>query len=307
MQKSSLIVIMVLVLSLITGCKPSIPKGIISPGDMEDILYDYHVMRTMTDQVPSDKNREYNETMLMQVMLKKHGVTEAEFDSSLVYYFSHVDKFSKIYQEVTKRLNEDAMELGASVGELGKITSYSLTGDTANIWNDATSAFLMPRPGYNRLTFALKADTAFKKGDSFQFSMMASYLYKAGMKDALVHITMRYDNDSLSTHFAHCASSGLTTLRVPANVEQRVKDIRLFIYLAPSNDDETNNLLFLNQLQLIRFHQSKDAKKEEDGVKTVGDSADVIKVSDMPARMRSRAPMPVNNNGRVEKVIDTRH
>lgn len=306
MRKSSLIVIVVFALSFITGCKPSIPKGIISPGDMEDILYDYHVSRTMADQIPSDKSREYDEMMLMHAMLKKHGVTEAEFDSSLVYYFSHVDKFSKIYQEVTKRLNEDAMELGASVGELGKITSYSLTGDTANIWNDATSVFLMPRPGYNRMSFALKADTAFKKGDSFQFTMMSSYLYKAGMKDALVHVAMHYDNDSISTHYVHSTVSGLTTLRIPANEEQRVKDIRLFIYLAPSNDDATNNLLFINQIQLFRFHKPKEAKREGNSVKTLDDSADDVKTSDMPMRMQSRAPIPNSYNGSVDQSIDTR-
>lgn len=274
---------------------------------MEDILYDYHLSRTMTDQLPSDDGtREYKETMLMHAMLKKHGVTEAEFDTSLVYYYSHVDKFAKIYQKVTKRLNDDAMELGASVGELGKITSFSLTGDTANVWNDASSVFLMPKPAYNRVSYELKADTAFRKGDSFQFSMMASYLYKSGMKDALVHVAIRYDNDSISTHYVHCTASGLTTLRIPANEEQKVKDVRTFIYLTPSNDDGTNNLLFINQIQLFRFHKTSDTKKENDGVKTVGDSADAVKVNDMPMRMKGRAPVPINDNRRPERIGDTR-
>lgn len=308
MKKTDLIVIAVFALSIITGCKPSIPKGIISPGDMEDILYDYHLSKTMTSQLPTDDGtREYKEALLMHAMLKKHGVTEAEFDTSLVYYYSHADKFAKIYREVTKRLNEDAMELGASVGELDKITSYSLTGDTANIWNDATSIFLIPRPAYNRVSYEIKADTAFHKGDSFQFNMMASYLYKSGMKDALVHIAIRYDNDSISTHYVHCTASGLTTLRIPANAEQKVKDVRTFIYLTPSNDDDTNNLLFINRIQLFRFHNTNATKKEDDGVKTVGDSVDVVRTNDMPMRMKGRAPIPVNDNRRPEKVSDTRN
>ena len=298
---------MVLALSVFVGCKPSIPKGIISPDDMEDILYDYHLSKTMTNQLPSDDGtREYKETLLMHAMLKKHGVTEAEFDTSLVYYYSHADKFAKIYQKVTKRLNDDAMELGASVGELGKITTYSLTGDTANIWKDATSVILMPRPVYNRVSYEIKADTAFRKGDSFQFSMMASFLYKSGMKDALVHVAIRYDNDSISTHYVHCTASGLTTLRIPANKEQKVKDVRTFIYLTPSNDDGANSLLFINQIQLFRFHQTNETKKEDDVLKTVGDSIDAVKVNDMPMRMKGRAPVPISNNHRPEKISDTR-
>ena len=83
-------------LMLVVGCKPSIPKGIISPGDMEDILYDYHLARAMSNYVVNNDSREFNETMYFQAMLKKHDVTEAEFDSSLVYYYSRADQFAEI-------------------------------------------------------------------------------------------------------------------------------------------------------------------------------------------------------------------
>lgn len=264
MKKSSLVVILVLALTSFIGCRPSVPDGIIGSSDMEDILYDYHVSRAMSRYNSDDQhNQDYNETLYMQAMLKKHGITQAEFDSSLVYYYSHADKFAKIYQNVTKRLNEEATEIGASVGALNSITTYSMSGDTANVWNHATELILMPSPAFNHATFEIKADTSYRKGDSFQFSMQASYLYKSGLKDALVYVAVHYDNDSVSTHTTHCTVSGITTLHIPADDKQTVKDIRTFIYLSPSNDNSPNNMLFLSGIKFFRFHQGKDSKKNQ--------------------------------------------
>ena len=175
-NKTKWFVWVVLALVLVTACKPSIPKGIIDPDDMEDFLYDYHLARAIAAQHQTNDSRDFNETMYHHAVLKKHGITQAELDSSFIYYYGHVERFAKIYQNVTKRLNEDAMELGASVGELGDFMTTSLSGDTANIWNETTSLLLLPHPGYNRVSFELKADSSFRKGDAFQYNMKANYL-----------------------------------------------------------------------------------------------------------------------------------
>lgn len=271
--KSKCILWLAVVLLTISACKPSVPKGVISPGDMEDILCDYHVAISMASNSETNDSREFNETMYLQTVFKKHGVTEAEFDSSLVYYYSQVEQFVKIYGNVVKRLNDDAISIGASVGEIGQFNTFSLSGDTANIWNDATALLMMPYPGYNRVSFEMEADSTFRKGDAFQFNMLSHYMYKSGMKDALLYMAITYGNDSISTHSAHCTTTGVVTLRIPAADDQRVKKIRTFIYLSPSNENDVGNLLFLDQLQLIRFHKKATEEKSPDGAKR--DSASI--------------------------------
>ena len=260
--------LLVVGLLLFAACKPTIPSGIISAGDMEDILYDYHMAKAMAQQNKNADSPEFNETMYMQAVLKKHGVTQADLDTSLIYYYGHVDKFAEVYRNVSDRLNEEAMSIGASMGALGDISSMSLSGDTANIWNEATALLLLPRAGFNRVNFELKGDTAYKKGDTFQFNMRANYLYKSGMKDALVYAALSYENDSVSTHMVHCTVSGVASLRIHGADEYRVKDIRLFIYLQPS-DEDANNMLFLDQIQLIRFHKQRQEEQAAKDTTTV--------------------------------------
>ena len=45
-------VMVLMALTVCVGCKPSLPKGIISQGKMEDVLYDYHLAQSMASREP---------------------------------------------------------------------------------------------------------------------------------------------------------------------------------------------------------------------------------------------------------------
>ena len=55
---------------------------------MEDILCDFHVSQAMANQQgKSEQERNYLKTLYFASVLEKYGVTRADFDSSLVYYY----------------------------------------------------------------------------------------------------------------------------------------------------------------------------------------------------------------------------
>ena len=251
------------VLLLAVSCTPSVPSQYIQPDEMEDILYDYHVAQAMSKTIGSG-NYEYNKQLYIDAVLKKHGVSEADFDSSLVYYYTRADRFHEIYVRVSERLNEEAKLLGASVGDISRYSQYSATGDTANIWSDAFDALLIPRPTQNRFDFTIKVDTTFHLGDSFMFQFMSEYLYQNGSKDAVVCIVTKYEGDSILQTTNHVSVSGLAQMRVPANREKKLKEMRGFIYLNDGGDiSETRKMMYVSQLQLIRFHSKEILKADE--------------------------------------------
>ena len=170
-------VAIVLLMVFVVGCKPTVPSEYIQPDDLEDILYDYHVSQAMSKEVGSG-NFDYKRNLYFMAVLKKYDVSEAVFDSSLVYYYSHADRLKDIYLRVAERLNDNAKVLGASVGDIGKYSQYSETGDTANIWKYETYMMLIPKPTVNRFDFHIKADTSFYIGDSFMFQFMSDFIYQ---------------------------------------------------------------------------------------------------------------------------------
>lgn len=244
------------------GCKPSVPSDVIQPGDMEDILYDYYLSREMASKPSSEGSSAYLRSLYYQAVLKKHGVTEAEFDSSLVYYYGHAEDFAKIYSHVNDRMQEYGKSIGVNTNGMGgTLTQYSVTGDTANIWRGATSVMLLPVAPFNRFDFDMKADTTYHKGDSFMLTFMTNYLYQKGTKEATAYIDVKYSNDSIASFSSTISVSGQSQLRVMECSKYDIKEIRGFIYLNRGNDDsETMKLMFIDNIQFVRFHKNENTK-----------------------------------------------
>ncbi|MGN1228728.1 MAG: DUF4296 domain-containing protein [Prevotella sp.] len=266
MKRTLYIVIVATICMVCIGCKPSVPGNVIQPDDMEDILYDYYLSREMAQKPSGEGNSPYLRTLYYKSVLKKHGVTEAEFDSSLVYYYGHADDFAKIFSRVSDRMQQYGKSIGINTNGMGgTLTQYSTTGDTANIWRGATSAMLLPVAPYNRFDFEVKADTSFHKGDSFMFTFMTNYLFQQGTKDATAYIDVKYSNDSISSFSTSINISGQSQLRVMECSKHDIKLIRGFIYLNRGNDEsETVKLMFIDNIQFVRFHKNESNNNAQD-------------------------------------------
>lgn len=296
---SSYIAMLLLSALVAVACTPSVPSDVIQPDEMEDILYDYYISQAMAGQALNQKDASYDRYVYFSAVLQKHGVTEADFDSSLVYYYSNAKRLHGIYSSLSERIGNEAMGLGASVSEFNKYSSLSESGDTANIWQDATSLLLTPYAPSNKFTFSIKADSTYKVGDSFLVNFMSDFIYQAGTKDAVVYVAVRYDNDSVSTHVTHIGVSGVSRLRIPANDESKVSNIDGFVYLNRGSDDSrTLKLLFISQMQFVRFH-----KKEMPKAVQAKDSVAAPVADTLPARdSTAKAAVVTRKAGQAVKV-----
>ena len=281
MRRASRQIMLVLMGSaMMVACKPSVPRQYIQPGEMEDILYDYYVSQGMAETTTGESNREYYRALYFNTVLKKYGKTRADFDSSMVYYYTRADRFRKIYRNVQERLSEDALALGASEGEVERyMTSQDMTGDTASIWEGDRFVMLVPSQPGNKVQFVQKADTAYRKGDSFLLTFQSDFLVQGGAKDAVAYIAVRYANDSVCSQVTHFSMDGVNQMRInPCN--EKVREIKTFFYMGNGSDKTPNlRLLFLSRIQLIRFHKKSDDKtaapateESPDTVKTLPDS-----------------------------------
>jgi len=312
----------VLTVTLVTACTPSVPSEYIQPGDMEDILYDYHVGQAIVKAEHPGEQRNFGKTEYFLRVLQKHGITEADFDSSMVYYYSHLGRLKEIYTDVNERLSDEAKSLGAAVGAINRYSQYSASGDTANIWKGASDVLLIPYPSMNRFDFTIKADSSFYKGDSFVFQFTSEYIWQAGMKDAVACVVAKYEGDSIVQTVNHISVSGIAQVRIPANNENRLKEMQGYIYLGKGNVDNDNSkkLMFISQLQLIRFH-NKDIKndKSDKDIKNDLKSKDIKndlknkdikndkdnKKDSLPRTVNPKRPMP--DDARIGNLKRPRH
>lgn len=291
------IIVLVWCALLLPACQPQVPPEVIQPDDMEDILYDYFISQGAAQEgMKSPAEGDYKRELYFNAVLKKHDVSRAEFDSSLVYYYTRADRFTKVMKNVQERLGDDAIGYGASASEVERFTVTVLTGDTANIWNGELSRLLVPYAPYNRMDFSVKADTAFRKGDSFMLAFNSTFLYQNGSKDAMAYIAVRYANDSVASYNTHFSVAGQTQVRT-VGCDVDIREVCGFVYLGMGYQADTGlKMLLMNNIQLIRFHKQKESAKPQqpdDQEARRKDSLELLPDSLRPKRHRlGERPVP---------------
>ena len=296
-NRKSYLQVLLLVGLLLSACKPSIPTEIIQPDDMEDLLYDYYVAQNITgDQHDGyDYRAKYNNGLVF----KKHGVTEAEFDSSLVYYYNHIEDLYKIYESVQARLSNEAIELGASVGDVERYMKRSLSGDTMDIWTGHRHHLLFPQPPYNIFQFVQKADTACRANDSYMMTFGSSFLVQSGARSATALLSVVYENDSVFTKSISVPLSGTINLDIP-ECGLRAKEFRGYFYMPERQgaDNASDMCLYMaDHIQLMRFHHPDVEKKDSVSVEKEKDTVNVVKepkpeLAPPSPNQESRLPKP---------------
>ena len=301
----------------IVSCIPTTPSQYIQPDDIEDILVDYHFARALAHN--SGLNYDsvaYYQALYTEAVFRKHGITQELFDSSMVYYYTRADRFEAIYKRVADRLEERALILGATEGEIGKYASLNANGDTANIWPDRTRMAMIPTPPYNRWDFRIEVDTTFRHGDSFLLQFVSDYTYQDGTKNGVVYMAFTYNGEHGDTTISrnlHFLTSGISQLRFPECNDADLKDIRGFFYLGDGNDrSTTTRLLFINNVQLIRFHKKhEETKKDSLSQSSAANKSGLSTTTDTLSRGDSvgsgRPLVPLDSGAATNGVATRRH
>ena len=251
--------------TLLLSCKPQVPGKYIQPDDMEDILFDYHIAMGM---VSDNDTNDFQKRMYEASVFKKHGVTEAEFDSSLVYYTRHADRFQTIYENLSKRLSDEAVSLGVAASDVSNFGENTASGDTANVWQESSSLVLATLEPHNVESFHIMADSAYHKGDRIILSFDTQFIFQDGYKDGVAMLAVRLSNDSIVTRVLHISESTHYDISISDDENSGIKEIRGFISLQnQANSSQTTlKLMFVSNIRLIRCHIGNDKS-----VKSAGD------------------------------------
>lgn len=245
----------------ISSCKPSLPSGVLSKGKMTDILYDYHLALAMAHM---DDNGDKGQSLAYrEAVLRKHDVTSAEFDSSMVYYMRHTELLEDVYKDLTDRYNNEITAMGGSAKEGGEFANLSATGDTANVWNLAASMVFMPVKPFNSTSFDIKVDSTFHKGDRLMLDFDAQFIYQDGMRNGVAMLAVQFGNDSIAQRTIMIQSTQHYSVELSDDDSLGIKSVKGYFMLM--NDDNgtgvssqtTLKLMFLEHIKLIRMHPQK--------------------------------------------------
>ncbi|MCD7710814.1 MAG: DUF4296 domain-containing protein [Porphyromonadaceae bacterium] len=207
----------ILLAFLLVACEQT-PSYIISPPQMEDLLVDIHKAEAISDNITKYAS-EGEKERLRQSVFRRHHVTQAQFDTSLVWYSDHMTKYSQIYTNVTSRIREEDEAVKNLLVER-KTTPLTPPGDSVNIWNKASYFLFEPRLYRHVLSFNISADDNFRENDLFQFSVDLEGLPKDSPDKARITLVIQHRNDSVYSVVREVSQDGIATIEAQAQNER---------------------------------------------------------------------------------------
>ena len=266
---------MCLLVVFVVGCKVKRPDGVLPETTMENLLYDYHIAKAMSDNLPY--NESYKKVLYTNAVFSKYGTTEAVFDSSMVWYTRNTEVLAKVYERVSKRLKTQQNSINHLIAIRDKKPMTSTPGDSIDVWAWQRMRRLTGMPIDNKLTFVLPSDSNFKKRDTLVWEVR--YHFLEGIKPdttmyALMGIQIQFENDSIISETKRVAESGIQRIRLQSDTLGAIKEVKGFIYYPRK---KTPHTLLTDGITLKRDVVKEVASKE---------TADTIEKADQQPQPR---------------------
>ena len=265
-----------LLMFLLMACDDR-PKDVLSRGKMEDVLYDYHIMQGIIDELPSEE-REAKAQDYINAVVEKYGITEAQFDSSIVYYNRHTKDLHKIYSNLKERYSTVNDEIQLVNGNNDMMAVFATGGDTTNLWNSAKLLALRNKDLLNRESFTIQADTSFRRQDQFILTLNPLFIREnQGDYDIQLHVglSILYASGKHAGMTRMLNTSGIQQLTLQTSPDEDIKTITGFFYYRGKKT--TRNLCLIDNISLVRMHQKEPEQPvQTDSVKTDSLATDTL-------------------------------
>ncbi len=248
-------------LSCIFSCQVKRPSYILSESRMENILYDYHIAKAMGEEVPYSES--YKRVLYIESVFEKHGITKADFDTSMVWYTRNPDVLFKVYEQVNVRLRTERDRINQQIELRVDRPSSTVSGDSIDIWFWQRSYLLTGAELDNKLLFVLPSDSNFKQRDTLRWNAFFNFMNYTpdSMHAPVISMQLLYRDEDVKSKQLRVYRQGSVELSLMLDTLKELKEIRGFIY-TPTK--ESHNQLLVNNIALMRYH-ARDSLLMESG------------------------------------------
>ncbi len=137
------------------------PKDILSEREMIDLLVDMTIAESMGNGSGVHELPDSIRYHLREIVLKQHGITQEQLDSTLAWYGRNLDDYVALYAEVDKRLQKRIKKESGDA-------PVEMTAD--NLWPLSPHYWFSPMSDDGTLVFTMPAE-GLSKGESLEWTM----------------------------------------------------------------------------------------------------------------------------------------
>ena len=280
-HRLSRILPLILLTTVLLSCDKT-PGGVLSVNDMADLIVDLQVADAYIENHIGDFASDSSKQVIKQSVFKKHGITQQDYDSSLVWYAHNMEDYVKAYDKAIGKLqarhdklangkvdvNAAPAELNAGGGPAqhsasappaalhpknGKLLKHKLNtdtkSDTADLWRDARNYMLTPGSRRGFITFDVAPDANKMPGDRYELA----YKLIRGGNEFKVSLCVDYTDGTTAQMARGTNSDGWVTVDVQSDTARQVR--RIYGYV--SYDLKRGHTAYVDSLMLVRTRFDK--------------------------------------------------
>lgn len=298
-----------LLLSLfITSCSER-PDYVMSEGKMKSVLIDMYKADAYLGSGAPKYGSDSMRRVLRQSILAKHGVTQAEFDSTLVWYGHHIDDYVELYTEIEADLNEQLVLARKKGRESGEMAGGAIS-KADNLWTDMPIKILSHNSDKDYIGFELTESDGLNIGDRIYWNFRKTN----SQSDIEMYIAVDYENGNTSYMTNKVPpTTGKCKISIQTDTINKINRIYGYAKFLLKNDE----IVFVDSIQIekkpfieanytqINMQRNFDPKyKESEKESNVVDSLDNNQLATDSAHTRKNEPTMPRTSG--PKMLSTK-
>ncbi|MDR0795608.1 MAG: DUF4296 domain-containing protein [Tannerella sp.] len=235
-----------------------VPKGIIPEKRMQHILMDMHLAEAIIDTDPSLYQFDRDKKALFQSVFDKHRITEAIYDSSLVWYGKNLDIYMQLntmaLAEITQRI--EAINLTEPEQVL------TVNENMKDIWTIGKYHEFYFSSLSNALIFKFGTENNFSFGDIFVLGLKVIG-FVSGMQSPIEVHLRAVQNDTTIMLNQKITTDGYHEMLLRTLPVRRIN--QFYGYIRFNGDSVPYHKIYLNDIRLMKYrYGSEEAGKLED-------------------------------------------
>lgn len=247
-----------LLILLLTACHGWRPRNVLSPDDMEDVLFDLHLTEASIRTLYPEMSFEQQQVSFLRV-LEAHGLDTVQYNRSLEWYGEHPMQLRNIYDSLQQRARLLGQDVEAYRFHPELTALHQL--DTLNciaLYHFRSHYRFTACPVADSVAFSIDNPDFFAPGDKYVWRFyMHAMTYDTVHFDTLHHTTVRfcitYHNGHTDTLHAPIPANGR---RYRFTFTQSVPDTLVPVRVYGSFFDGTDSLhwLVIDSATLLRYY-----------------------------------------------------
>ena len=239
----------VCLLGMFLGCLScsKVPDGILSEKEMQRVLKDMLLAESMIGVDYEQFKTDTSKVALYEAVFRKHGIDQALYDSSLIWYGKNLDIYIKVYDRVVADLKQQITDLG----DVQADAAPSSGNDSVDIWPRRRYLTFTPRSLFNGVTFTIRPDRPFPSGSSFVLGLRAWGLRPEMTRKPEIRLQADLGDTTVVLNQT-ITRDGYLEARLKTIATKRIR--RVYGYIRLDGNERDYGKIYLDSLSVMRYN-----------------------------------------------------